>query len=166
MRGARGRRLRPHRAFDFRFCFEKRQFDHKPGLTHRPCPREFSITEKEIVMMRLRVAALANARKPGLRALVFSDAKTPTGNAANCKQAAAGDLGQMGLVTRADGIFFGKATGRRSERTKVAVVAEVNDDADRWLRSIIGGRPLAGSVTQAAEHFGNNYIFSIAKFPF
>ena len=105
-------------------------------------------------MMRLRVAALANARKPGLRALVFSDAKTPTGNAANCKQAAAGDLGQMGLVTRADGIFFGKATGRRSERTKVAVVAEVNDDADRWLRSIVGGRPLAGSVMQAAQHFG------------
>ena len=34
----------------------------------------------------------------------------------------------------------------------MAVVAEVNDDADRWLRSVVGGRPLAGSVMQAAEY--------------
>ena len=60
----------------------------------------------------------------------------------------------MGLVTRVEDIFFGKATGRRSERTAMAVVAEVNDDADRHLRTIVGGRPLAGSVMQAAEHFG------------
>ena len=60
----------------------------------------------------------------------------------------------MGLVARTEGIFYGKLTGRSSERTTMAVVAEVNDDADRWLRSIVGGRPLAGSVMQAAEHFG------------
>ena len=70
------------------------------------------------------------------------------------KQAAADGLVQMGLVTRVEDIFFGKTTGRRSERTTMAVVDEVNDDADRWLRSIVGGRPLAGSVMQAAEHFG------------
>ena len=70
------------------------------------------------------------------------------------KQAAADGLGQMGLVTCVEDIFFGKATGRRSERTTMAVVDEVNDDADRWLRSIVGGRPLAGSVMQAAQHFG------------
>ena len=36
----------------------------------------------------------------------------------------------------------------------MAMVAEPNDVADRWLRSVVGGRPLAGSVMQAAEHFG------------
>ena len=106
--------------------------------------------------MRLRTAALVNVRKqPGFSAFIFSDAKTPTGNSADCKQAAAGDLGQMGLVTRTEGIFFGKPTGRRSERTTMAVVAaEVNDDADRWLRLGVGGRPLVGSMMQAAEHLG------------
>ena len=80
-------------------------------------------------MMRLSAAALVNARKPGFSAFIFSDVKTPTGNSADCKQAAAGDLGQMSLVACTEGIFFGKPTGRRSERTTMAVVAEVNDDA-------------------------------------
>ena len=99
------------------------------------------------MMMRLSVAALANARKPGFSAFIFSDVKTPTGNSADCKQAAADGLGQMGLVARTEGIFYGKPTGRNSERTTMAVVAEVNNDADRWLRSIVGGRPLAGSLS-------------------
>ena len=59
----------------------------------------------------------------------------------------------MGLAARTEGIFYGKPAGRNSERTAMAVVAQVNDDADRWLRSTVGGRPLAGSVMQAAEHF-------------
>ena len=105
-------------------------------------------------MIRLSIAALANARKPGFSAFIFSDVKTPTGNSADCKQAAADDLGKMGLVARTEDIFYGKSTGRRSERTTMAVVAEVNDDADRHLRTIVGGRPLAGSVMQAAAHFG------------
>ena len=45
----------------------------------------------------------------------------------------------MGLAARTEGIFYGKPTGSNSERTTAAVVAEVNDDADRWLRSIVGG---------------------------
>jgi hypothetical protein len=36
----------------------------------------------------------------------------------------------------------------------MAVVAEANDDADRFLRMVVGGRPLSGSVMQAAENFG------------
>ena len=33
----------------------------------------------------------------------------------------------------------------------MAVVAQANDDADRFLRMVVGGRPLSGSVMQAAE---------------
>ena len=51
--------------------------------------------------------------------------KTPTGNSAAYKQAAADDLSQMGLVARTEGIFYGKPTGRNSERTTMAVVEEI-----------------------------------------
>ena len=80
--------------------------------------------------------------------------KTPTGQAAGYKQTAADDLSQMGLVALTENIFYGKPSGRSSERTTMAVVAQINDDADRWLRSVVGGRPLAGSVMQAAGSFG------------
>ena len=62
----------------------------------------------------------------------------------------------MGLVAVAltAGIFYSKPTSRSSERTAMAVVPQINDDADRWLRSVVGGRPLAGSVLQAAGNFG------------
>ena len=106
-------------------------------------------------MIKPSAAALAYARRPGFSALVFSDVKTPTGQSAAYTQAAADDLNQMGLVALNDQIFFfGKPTGRRSERTAMAAVAQVNDDADRWLRSVVGGRPLDGSVMQAAGSFG------------
>ena len=105
-------------------------------------------------MIKLSAAALAYARQPGFSALVFSDVKAPTGQSAAYTQAAADDLSQMGLVALNAHIFFGKPTGRSSERTTMAVVAQVNDDADRWLRSVVGGRPLAGSVMQAAGSFG------------
>ena len=36
----------------------------------------------------------------------------------------------------------------------MAVVAEVNDGAGRFLRMVVGGRPLSGSVMQAAANFG------------
>ena len=86
--------------------------------------------------MSLSVAALTNARKPGFSALIFSDVKAPTGNSADCKlktckHSAAEDLGRMGLVARTQGIFHGPTAGRGSDRTTVAVVAEINDDADR-----------------------------------
>ena len=42
---------------------------------------------------------------------------------------------------------------RSSERTTMAVVAQVNDGAGRWLRLVASGRPLDGSVTQAAGNF-------------
>ena len=35
-----------------------------------------------------------------------------------------------------ENIFSGKPTGRSSERTTMAVVAQINDDAGRWLRSV------------------------------
>jgi len=57
-------------------------------------------------------------------------------------------------VALTENIFYGKPTGRSSERTTMAVVAQINDDADRWIRSVVGGRPLAGSVMQAAGNFG------------
>ena len=60
----------------------------------------------------------------------------------------------MGLVARTEDIFFGPPMGRSSDCTTMAVVAEINDDADRYLRMIVNGRPLAGSVMQAAENFG------------
>ena len=62
------------------------------------CLRRFSITKQQIAIVKLSIAALANARKPGFSAFVFSDVKTPTGNSAAYKQAAADDLCQMGLV--------------------------------------------------------------------
>ena len=82
-------------------------------------------------MIKLSAAALAYARQPGFLALVFSDVKAPTGQSAAYTQAAADDLSQMGLVALNDHIFFGKPTGRSSERTTMAVVAQVNDDAGR-----------------------------------
>ena len=87
-------------------------------------------------------------------ALVFSDVKPPTGQSAAYTQAAAGDLSQMGLVALTPNIFFGKPDGRRSERTTMAVVAQVNDGAGRWLRAVVSGRPLDGSVMQTAGNFG------------
>ena len=63
--------------------------------------------------------------------------KTPTGNSADYKQAAAEDLGRMGLVARTQDIFYGPATGRDSDRTTMAVVAEANDDAGRFLRMVL-----------------------------
>ena len=105
-------------------------------------------------MIPLSTSALTNARKPGFSALIFSDVKTPTGNSADYKQAAAEDLGRMGLVARTQDIFYGPATGCDSERTTMAVVAEVNDDADRFLQMVVSGRLLSGSVMQAAENIG------------
>ena len=60
----------------------------------------------------------------------------------------------MGLVAPTEGIFFGSPMGRGSDRTTMAVVAEVNDDAGRFLRMVVGGRPLSSSVMQAAANFG------------
>ena len=60
----------------------------------------------------------------------------------------------MGLVARAARIFYGSPVGRGSDRTTMAVVAEINDDADRYLKMIVAGRPLSGSVMQAAANFG------------
>ena len=65
-------------------------------------------------------AALAYAHQPGFAALIFSDVKPPTGQSAAYKQPAADDLQQMGLTVRPENIFFGKPTGRRSERTTMA----------------------------------------------
>ena len=100
------------------------------------------------------IAALTNARKPGFSALIFSDVKTPTSNSTDYKPAAAEDLDRMDLMARTQGIFYGPATGRDSERTTTAVFAEANDDANRFLRMVFGGRPLSGSVMQAAENIG------------
>ena len=36
----------------------------------------------------------------------------------------------------------------------MAVVAQHNDGADRWLRSVVSGRPLDGSVMQTAANIG------------
>ena len=47
----------------------------------------------------------------------------------------------MGLVARTEGIFYGSPMGRGSDRTKMAVVADINDDADRYLKMIVAGRP-------------------------
>ena len=80
--------------------------------------------------------------------------KAPTGNSADYKHAAAEDLGRIGLVARAEEIFYGSPMGRGSDRTAMAVVAEINDDADRFLRPVVFGRPLSRSVMQAAENFG------------
>ena len=94
----------------------------------------------------LSVAALANARKPNFSALIFSDVKSPTGNSADYKHAAAEDLGRMGLVACSEDIFFGPPMGRSSDRTTMAVVAKIKSDADRYLKIIVNGRPLASSV--------------------
>ena len=67
---------------------------HTPGLALRPFLCQFPITKQQIVMTKLSIAALANARKPGFSAFIFSDVKTPTGNySAAYKQPAADDLG-------------------------------------------------------------------------
>ena len=60
----------------------------------------------------------------------------------------------MGLVARTEDIFYGPPMGRGSDRTTMAVVAEINDDAGSFLRSIVSGRPLSRSVIQAAANFG------------
>jgi len=81
--------------------------------------------------------ALTNARKPGFSALVFSDVKKiPASNSADYKQAAAEDLGRMGLTARTQDIFYGRPTGRDSDRKTMAmkVVAEADDDADRFVQ--------------------------------
>jgi len=95
-------------------------------------------------MIKLNAAALGYARQPGFSALIFTDVKPPTGQSAAYKQAAADDLHQIDLTVLTQNIFFGKPTGRRSECTTISVVAQHNDGADRWLRSIVSGRPLDG----------------------
>jgi len=96
-------------------------------------------------MIKFTSAALAYARQPSFSALLFTDVKPPEGQAAAYKQKAVDDLHQMGLTVLPEHIFYGKPTGRRSERTTMAVVAQSNDATDRWLRSILSGRPLDGS---------------------
>ena len=120
------------------------------GSDQRACPREFSTTEKQIAMMPLSVATLTNARKPNFSALIFSDVKAPTGNSADYNHAAAEDTGRMGLIVCADEMFYAPPAGRGSDRTTMAVVAEINDDADHFLRSVVSGRPLNRSVMQTA----------------
>ena len=58
----------------------------------------------------------------------------------------------MGLVALNQHTFFGKPTGRRSERTTMAVVAQVNDGAGRWLRSVVSGRPLRRHHAARRQH--------------
>ena len=60
---------------------------------------------------------------------------------------------EMGLTVLTENIFYGTTTGRRSERTTMAVVAQSNG-TDHWLRSVLSGRPLDGSVMQTAASFG------------
>ena len=107
-------------------------------------------------MIQFSAAALAyDARhQPGFSALIFSDVKPSTGQAAAYKQSAADDMNQMGLSVLTENIFYGTPTGRRSERTTMAVIAQYNDGTDRRLRSILSGRPLDGSVMQSADSFG------------
>ena len=105
-------------------------------------------------MIPLSTAALVTARKPGFSALLFSDVKAPSGNPDEFKQAAAEDLGRMGLIAKTRDIFLGPNVGRDSSRTTMAVVAQPNDDADRFLRSVVSGRPLCGSVMQPAANVG------------
>ena len=106
-------------------------------------------------MIKLSAAALAYARRPGFKALLFSDVKAPAGDApsAACSEAV-DDLTKMGLTVLPNHVFFGKTTGRRSERATMAAVVKVGDDADRWLRSIANGRPLDGSALQPADNIG------------
>ena len=106
-------------------------------------------------MIKLSAAALSCAQRPGFKALLFSDVKAPAEGAqsAACSEAAA-DLTKMGLTVLTQHIFYGKAIGRRSERTTMAAVVKVEDEADRWLRSIANGRPLDGSALQTAENIG------------
>ena len=105
-------------------------------------------------MVPIRIAALTNARKPNFSAHISSNVKAPTGNSADYKHAAAEDLGRMGLVARTEDIFHGPPMGRGSDRTTMAVVAEINDDAESFLRSVVSGWPLNRSVMQAAANFG------------
>jgi len=72
-------------------------------------------------MIKLSATALAYTRQPGFSALVFSDVKPPTGQSAAYTQAAADDLNHGPALRYSPNIiFFGKATGRRSERTTMA----------------------------------------------
>ena len=96
-------------------------------------------------MIKLSAAALTCARQPGYSALLFTDVKTPTEHA-TARMTAAEDLTQMGLTVRSEHIFFGTPSGRQSERITMAVVAQPNEGADRWLRSVLSGRPLDGSA--------------------
>ena len=134
---------------------QKRQIYHTPGLVHCRCLSQNSKSVTRNVTLKLSAAALACVRQPGFSALVFSDVKPPTGQSAAYTQAAADDLHQMGLAVLIQNIFFGKPTGRRSERITMAVVAQHNDGADRWLRSVVSGRPLDSSVMQMMQTAAN-----------
>ena len=98
------------------------------------------MTKQKII--KLSAEALSYARQPGFHALIFSDVKPTTGPAAACKQPAADDMHEMGLTVLTESNFYGKTTGRRSERTTMAVVAQSNNGTDHWLRSVLE-RPAA-----------------------
>ena len=60
-------------------------------------------------------AALGYARRPGFKALLFSDVKAPAEGAQSAAYSeAAADLTKMGLTVLPHHIFYGKAVGRRS----------------------------------------------------
>ena len=103
-------------------------------------------------MIKLSAAALTCARQPGYSALLFTDVKTPAEHA-TARMTAAEDLTQMGLTVRSEHIFFGTPSGRQSERITMAVVAQPNEGADRWLRSVLSGRPLDGSAMMLSHPF-------------
>ena len=50
---------------------------------------------------------------------------------------------------RTQGVLYGPPTGRGSERTKMAVVAEINDEADRLLKMVCEAGVPAGPAALA-----------------
>ena len=111
-------------------------------------------------MLKLSAAALAYARQPGFSALVFSDVKPPTGPSAAYTQAATDDLNQMGptVLTKkyssARPLVVARSALRWLSWRRPTVVAQANDGADRWLRTVVSGRPLDGSVMQTVGNIG------------
>ena len=116
------------------------EFKKTPNLPYtgaRPLPLAHANSrdpQNKNVMIKFSSAALGYARQPGFSALLFSDVKPPDGQAAAYKQAAADDLLQMGLTVLTENIFYGKPTGRRSERTTMVVIAQYNDARRRRRR--------------------------------
>ena len=128
-----------------------------------PPPASLTARRHPLVALSSRTERLAPRAQARLLGVFFSDVKTPTGSSAEYKQAAAEDLGRMGLIAWPQGTFYRPTTGRDSERRTMAVVAKGGEAQQTQLRYVVSAPPEEGGRHPALGFYP---IFALSVFTY